>query len=172
MTPRDRQAEPSSATAIDETPAEDLAPGAGDDVLADAGLTAENEAGGRRAPRRQRQGSLAHRLYNGEAGLDVVGRSRLIYKITAGVLLICVVSFIVRGFNYGIEFVGGDSFQMPGTSAELSRVQAAAENAGAQVSSAQIVGGDQILIRTGQLTGAKLDAVQNAVAHAAGVQPG
>jgi preprotein translocase subunit SecF len=171
MTPRDRQAERTSVAAIDETPAEDRAPGAGDDVLADAGLSAESEAGGRRPPRRQRQGSLAHRLYNGEAGLDVVGRSRLIYKITAVVLLICVVSFVVRGFNFGIEFAGGDSFQMPGTSAELSRVQDAAANAGAQVSSAQIVGGNQILIRTGQLTGPKLDAVQNAVAHAAGVRP-
>ena len=32
----------------------------------------------------------AHRLYNGEAGLDVVGRSKLIYKITAVVVLLCL----------------------------------------------------------------------------------
>jgi len=171
MTPRDRRAERGApaSTAIDDTPADDLGSGAGDDVLADAGLSAASRSGDR-AGRRDGRGSLAHRLYNGEAGLNVVGYSRLIYKITAFVLLLCVVSFIFRGFNFGIEFVGGNSFQLPGTSAELSRVQSAAENAGAEVSTAQIVGGDSILLRTGQLSNDELTAVQDAVAKAAGVR--
>jgi preprotein translocase subunit SecF len=137
---------------------------AADAELADAGLA----PGGARRP--ARRASLAHRLYNGEAGLDVVGHSRLIYKITAVVLLVCVVSFVVRGFNFGIEFAGGDSFQLPGTSAELQRVQDAAQNAGAQVSSAQIVGGNSILLRTGQMGNDTLNKVTDAVAKAAGVR--
>jgi len=151
---------------LEPTEAEEVADVAADEDLEDAGLLGHD--GGRGPAKRP---SLAHRLYNGEAGLDVVGKSKLIYRITALVLLICVVSFVFRGFNFGIEFVGGDSFQLPGTSAELSQVQTAAQNAGAEVSTAQIVGGDQILLRTGQLTNDEITAVQDAVAHAAGVRP-
>ena len=51
---------------------------------------ARRAAPGDAVRRPERRVSLAHRLYNGEAGLDVVGHSRLIYKITAVVVLICV----------------------------------------------------------------------------------
>jgi preprotein translocase subunit SecF len=143
----------------------------GDSVLDDAGLPHE-EAGGRRSSRPQRKASLAHRLYNGEAGLDVVGKSKLIYRITAVVVLICLASMIFRGFNFGIEFAGGNSFRVPGTSAELTTVQNAATDAGADVASAQVVGGDSILIRTGQLSNAEERDVVAAVADAAGVDQG
>jgi preprotein translocase subunit SecF len=166
MTPRD--ADEPVLTAGDGA---DEAGTAGDDVLADAGLPAEGEAAGTTAAAPAKRASMAHRLYNGEAGLDVVGRSKLLYKITAVVLIICVASFIFRGFNFGIEFVGGNSFQLPGTSAELQRVQTAAEQAGAQVSTAQIVGGNSILLRTGQLSNTQLTGVQNAIADAAHVRP-
>jgi len=150
--------------------AADEAAGSADDVaLDDAGLPHEEEGGRRRRP--QRKASLAHRLYNGEAGLDVVGKSKLIYRITAVVLLICLASFIFRGFNFGIEFAGGNSFRVPGTSAEISAVQNAAEGAGADVASAQVVGGDSILVRTGQLSAAQETAVVDAVATAAHVAP-
>ena len=95
--------------------------------------------------------SLSHRLYNGEAGLDVVGHSKLIYKITAVVVLVCLLSMIFRGFNFGIDFEGGNSFKVPGTSEQLSEVRAAAEDAGAEVATAQVVGGNTVLLRTGQL---------------------
>jgi preprotein translocase subunit SecF len=159
-------------TDADEAAALDAgdSPGTADDddaSLADAGLPAEGKDGARRPPRRA---SLAHRLYNGEAGLDVVGHSRLIYRITAVVVLICVASMVFRGFNFGIEFAGGNSFRVPGTSAELSEIQTAAEDAGAEVASAQVVGGNSILLRTGSLSNDEENAVVAAVAQAAGVQ--
>jgi preprotein translocase subunit SecF len=164
MTPRDDRREADDVALAGG----DGVTGSGDDDLAYAGLAAQSEAGDAAPPRRR--ASLAHRLYNGEAGLDVVGKSRLIYRITAVVLVVCVLSFIVRGFNFGIEFVGGNSFQLPGTSAQIERVQTAAEDAGATVSSTQIVGGHSILLRTGQLSNVELTKVQNAVADAAGVR--
>jgi preprotein translocase subunit SecF len=145
----------------------DAADAADDEALDDAGLPHEEEGGRRRRP--HRRASLAHRLYNGEAGLDVVGKSTLIYRITAVVILICLASMIFRGFNFGIEFAGGNSFRVPGTSAEISAVQDAATGAGADVASAQVVGGDSILVRTGQLSGTQEREVVDAVAHAAGV---
>ncbi|HVI35238.1 MAG TPA: protein translocase subunit SecF, partial [Gaiellales bacterium] len=154
----------------DLTAVRDDAAGAVDDAALDeAGLPHEEEGGRSRRPKRR--ASLAHRLYNGEAGLDVVGNSRLIYRITAVVVLICIASMVFRGFNFGIEFAGGNSFRVPGTSAELTAVQTAAENAGAAVSSAQVVGGNEILLRTGQLSNNQETAVIDAVANAAGVRP-
>ncbi|MDQ1660584.1 MAG: preprotein translocase subunit SecF [Blastococcus sp.] len=148
-----------------DTPVED------EGALADAGLPssgAQPEETGTVSPA-DRKVALTHRLYNGEAGLDVVGRSALIYKITAVVMLLCLASMIFRGFNFGIDFEGGNAFKVPGHSQQLSAVRTAAEGAGATVASAQVVGGNTILLRTGQLTQQATFNVKDAVAHAAGV---
>ncbi|SFF29731.1 protein translocase subunit SecF [Blastococcus tunisiensis] len=146
----------------------DATESADEQSLQDAGL-AEGGRGARREGRRF--AGLGHRLYNGEAGLDVVGNSRLIYRITAVVLLLCVLSMVVRGFNFGIDFAGGSSFRLPGGEQQLEQVRDAAEEAGAEVSTAQIVGGDTVLLRTGTLDNDTERAVVAAVAEAAGVQP-
>ncbi|SNS62097.1 protein translocase subunit secF [Geodermatophilus saharensis] len=146
---------------------EDAAAAADDEALADAGLPAEGEAT-RRPPHRA---SLAHRLYNGEAGLDVVGRSRLIYKVTAVLVLVCIASMLFRGFNFGIDFAGGNSFRLPGGTEQLADVREAATDAGADVASAQVVGGNTILLRTGALDNDGERAVVDAVADAAGIAP-
>ncbi len=144
---------------------EEAAASMGDDTLAGAGLAPEGGAG---QPARRR-GSLAHRLYNGEAGLDVVGRSRLIYKITAVILLLSLAAMLFRGFNFGIDFAGGNSFRLPGDESSLSEIREAAEGAGAEVASAQIVGGDTVLLRTGALESDAEREVVEAIAGAAGV---
>ena len=137
----------------------------GDDDLAEAGLPSEGGGDRTRMPR----ASLAHRLYNGEAGLDVVGNSRLIYKITAVVLLLSLAAIVFRGFNFGIDFEGGNSFRLPGSEQQLEEVRTAAEDAGAEVATAQIVGGDTVLLRTEALTGDAERSVVTAIADAAGV---
>ncbi|TQN43309.1 protein translocase subunit secF [Blastococcus colisei] len=137
--------------------------------LADAGLAQEG-APAPAAPRGGRFSGLGHRLYNGEAGLDVVGSSRLIYRITAVVVLLCLLSMVFRGFNFGIDFEGGNSFRLPGTEQQLEEVRTAAEDAGAEVSTAQIVGGNTILLRTGTLDNDAERTVVEAIAAAAGVE--
>jgi preprotein translocase subunit SecF len=137
----------------------------GDQALADAGLPVEGEPT-RRAPSRA---SLAHRLYNGEAGLDVIGKRRLWFKVTGVVVLLCVLLMVVRGFNFGIEFAGGNSLRVPASTEQLADIRQAAEDAGAQVSSAQVVGGNSVLLRTEALDPAAEEAVVTAVAQAAGV---
>lgn len=139
----------------------------GDDALADAGLAAAGD-GRRRAPAR---GSLAHRLYNGEVGLDVVARRRFWFRVTAVVVLLCALTMVFRGFNFGIEFAGGNSLRVPAGTEQLAEVRQAAEDAGAEVSTAQVVGGDSILLRTAALDNEAEDAVVAAVAEAAGVDP-
>jgi preprotein translocase subunit SecF len=148
----------------------DAAAAADEEALQDAGLPREG-SGQRVVPGSDRRVSLAHRLYNGEAGLDVVGKSRLIYKVTAVVLLLCIASMVFRGFNFGIDFAGGNSFRLPGTSEQLAEVREAAEETGAEVASAQIVGGNTILLRTESLDNDEERAVVDAVADAAGIEP-
>ncbi len=145
--------------------ADEAAASMGDDDLADAGLPRAGVAQRDGEPR----ASLAHRLYNGEAGLDVVGRSRLVYKITAVILLLSVAAMVFRGFNFGIDFAGGNSFRLPGSESSLADVREAAEDAGAEVATAQIVGGDTVLLRTGALEPDLERTVVAAVADAAGV---
>jgi preprotein translocase subunit SecF len=164
-TDADEQRDASSA-------ADDAAAAADDAALADAGLPVEGADGDTTpaARRPARRASLAHRLYNGEAGLDVVGRSRLIYRITAVVVLVCIASMVFRGFNLGIDFAGGNSFRLPGSTEQLTEVREAAEDAGADVASAQVVGGNSILLRTGSLDNDGERSVVAAVADAAGIE--
>jgi preprotein translocase SecF subunit len=172
VTPRERTGTtPPAGTDADETQdaaavERDAADANDDAALAGAGLPQEGLSSGTGRP-----GSLAHRLYNGESGLDVVGRSRLIYQVTAVVVLLCLASMVFRGFNFGIDFAGGNSFRLPGDDAVLEQVRDAAEGAGAEVASAQIVGGDTVLLRTSDLDNDTEREVVDAVAAAAGVQP-
>jgi preprotein translocase subunit SecF len=179
MTPRDRsdvtdEADVPLGTDADETvddgavltdAADDST---GDQALADAGLSAEGASAAQVARRAPARASLAHRLYNGEAGLDVVNKRRFWFKVTAGLMLLCVLAMVVRGFNFGIEFAGGNSLRVPADSSQLAEVREAAEGAGAEVSSAQVVGGNSVLLRTEALDPDTEEAVVAAVADAAG----
>ncbi|MGY1804007.1 protein translocase subunit SecF [Blastococcus sp. SYSU D00922] len=157
-----------SRTPDDDRREDELAEQPADEqALADAGLP--QEVGDSSVRVRTRAG-LGHRLYNGEAGLDVVGRSGLIYRVTAVVVALCLLSMVFRGFNFGIDFEGGNSFRLPGTEQQLEEVRTAAEDAGAEVATAQVVGGDTLLLRTGTLDNDTERDVVDAIAGAAGVE--
>jgi preprotein translocase subunit SecF len=57
-------------------------------------------------------------LYLGTGGFNIVGKRKIWYAATAVILLVCLGSFIFRGFTPSIEFVGGTKIQMPATSVE------------------------------------------------------
>jgi preprotein translocase subunit SecF len=159
-------AEDADEGVVDATIRHDAAASADDTALAEAGLPAEGEP----APPPART-SLAHRLYNGEAGLDVVGRRKFWYRVTAVVVLLCLAAMVFRGFNFGIDFAGGNSIRVPASNSELEGIRTAAEDAGAEVASAQVVGGDSVLLRTSAMDNDTEAAVVAAVADAAGVPP-
>jgi preprotein translocase subunit SecF len=53
------------------------------------------------------------RLYSGTGAFEVIGRRRLWYTISAVIVGIAVLSILVRGFTFGIDFKGGTTMSMP-----------------------------------------------------------
>jgi preprotein translocase subunit SecF len=75
--------------------------------------------------------STLGRLYRGETRIDFIGKRNLWFAISGVVLLACVGSLVIRGFDYGIEFEGGVAIQSPvppdGPAADLSNAEVIAE---------------------------------------------
>jgi preprotein translocase subunit SecF len=110
------------------------------------------------------------RLYRGETTFDFIGSRRRWYLASGILLLICVVSFGVRGFNFGIEFKGGVQFQFSApanvTPDEVTKV---VQDAGATVGAApQVVGSGgtrQIVVKTGELSVAEQGKVRQTLVN-------
>jgi len=121
--------------------------------------------------------SFVNRLYRGETRVDFIG-SRFRWYAASGVLiLICVLSFVFRGFNYGVEFKGGSAFQIPasGTSITASDANTAFIDAGVTPGEApQVVGSGssrQIVVNTVALVPAEQARVVVSVGNSLGVDP-
>ncbi|MDG9675359.1 protein translocase subunit SecF [Micromonospora sp. DH14] len=124
------------------------------------------------------ENGLASRLYNGEAGLNIVGRRKLWFGAAGVLILIAILSFSIRGFSLGIEFAGGNSFQVPASVGTLDDAERevnaalAAENTGVTVATTQKVGGpggDSYELRTPQLTAEQATAVKAQIAEDLGI---
>jgi preprotein translocase subunit SecF len=117
---------------------------------------------------------LATRLYRGDAGLNVVGKRRMWFTIAAVALLIAILSISIQRFHLGVEFAGGNEFQVPASVGTLTAAEEAFEAAGAAVVSAQELGGiagaeDQYVIRTEEMTSQRTTAVKGDVAESLGL---
>ncbi len=130
------------------------------EVPADAGPT-----------RRAARNSRLDRLYEGNGGLDIVGNSRRWYAVFGVIVLICLLSMILRGFNFSIDFEGGTSVQFPARGAagvaQTSQVEQTFDRAvGHPAESVQTAGtGDSatILIKSDRLTQAEQIALDQAL---------
>jgi preprotein translocase subunit SecF len=109
------------------------------------------------------------RLYRGETNIDFIGSRKRWYLASLVLILICVASLGFRGFNFGIEFAGGNQFLVPrvaGTTLEDAR--SAVEGTGVEVSTAQQAGSGgqaRYVIKTGELTADQQEEVRNALAR-------
>ncbi|MEN3310577.1 MAG: preprotein translocase subunit SecF [Micromonosporaceae bacterium] len=134
----------------------------------------------RTGTRTRSRGSFLHRLYRGETDIDFIGPRKRWYFASGVIIVICLASIVFRGFNFGIEFAGGNQYLVPvkaGTS--LTAVRQSVEAQGVVVSSAQTAGTGgtrQYVIRTEKPTNNQQDAAQiskviPAIASAAHVKP-
>ncbi|GAB3579006.1 protein translocase subunit SecF [Amycolatopsis endophytica] len=107
--------------------------------------TTTETSGATPAAKPAKKEGVFHRLYVGTGAFDIVGKRKRWYLFFAVLVLVCIASIGIKGFNLGIEFEGGTQIQMParGVSGEITAdavKDAFADALGEQPDSAQTVG--------------------------------
>jgi preprotein translocase subunit SecF len=116
-----------------------------------------------------RLGTLGHRLYAGEVSYDFIGRRKIWYAAALSLIAISFLALLLRGgFNLGIEFRGGASFQFPANGHSVAEARDAAKAGGAQDAIVTTVGKD-IRVQTEPLTEPQVAQVSQALASRIGV---
>jgi preprotein translocase subunit SecF len=114
--------------------------------------------------------SLASRLYHGETSFDIVGRRRLWFTISGVLVLVSLISLIVPGLNFGIDFKGGAVFRVqperPVTEAQVRRA------VGPAVEVVQVTEGEpvQVIVQTEELGQPEVARIRTGLAELAGVE--
>jgi preprotein translocase subunit SecF len=114
--------------------------------------------------------SLASRMYHGETSFDFVGRRRLWFTISGLLVLISLVSLVVPGLNFGIDFKGGAVFRVqPTTTVTEAQVRAAV---GPVAEVVQVTENNpvQVIVQTEELPPAEVTRIRAELAKLAGVQ--
>jgi preprotein translocase subunit SecF len=69
--------------------------------------------------------SFFTRLYTGSGAFDVVGRRKVWFTVSGVIVAIAIVSIILRGFSFGIDFKGGTTVSFPRGNASVAQVDEA-----------------------------------------------
>jgi preprotein translocase subunit SecF len=88
-------------------------------------------------PRRE---NVFVRIYRGETSYDFVGHRRRWFTISAVIILAGIISLSTKGLNFGIDFKGGTSWEVPANGASVASVQTAVQNAGLSGATVEILG--------------------------------
>ena len=83
---------------------------------------ADSKPGSKSGLKTERAAAVPHhsffsRLYTGTGAFEVVGRRRLWYGISGAIVAVAILSIILRGFTFGIDFKGGTTVSMPAAGA-------------------------------------------------------
>ena len=63
------------------------------------------------------------RLYTGTGAFEVIGKRRMWYAISGAMVAIAIVSILVRGFTFGIDFAGGTKVSFPRGETNVAQVE-------------------------------------------------
>jgi preprotein translocase subunit SecF len=111
--------------------------------------------------------SFLSRLYTGTGAFEVIGRRKLWYGISGLIVAIAIVSILLRGFTFGIDFKGGTTVSMPRGDATVSQVEEVFRKAlGHDPESVVIVGSGSsatVQIRSEALPNDKTEKLRNAL---------
>lgn len=114
-------------------------------------------------------------LYTGRRSFDFVGRSRTWYKVSAVIMVIAALGFVVRPLNFSLEFTGGSEFRVATQQApddyESRATQAVREVTGPTASAnVSTIGGDIVRVQTEELEAAEIRDVTGELAESFDVQ--
>jgi len=117
------------------------------------------------------------RLYQGLTTIDFVGRRKVWFSVSIAIIVIGLCSLGIRGFNLGIDFKGGSSWEVQATHSSVSAMTTAVTNAGLNQPVVEKLGSStyQVSANINNLSQgaqvAETTKVVNAMATAAGVSP-
>ncbi|MEB3071243.1 protein translocase subunit SecF [[Mycobacterium] vasticus] len=89
----------------------------------------ESSAASAQKPRRPKAPAPApkhgflSRLYTGTGAFEVIGKRRMWYAISGAMVAIAIISILVRGFTFGIDFAGGTKVSFPRGETNVSQVE-------------------------------------------------
>ncbi|TCN58108.1 preprotein translocase subunit SecF [Rhodococcus sp. SMB37] len=114
-----------------------------------------------------RKGRLSG-LYTGTGAFEIIGQRKRYYMLTGAIVAVALLSMLLRGFTWGIDFEGGTRIQMPVVAeATATDVETVFEDAvGFEPESVQTVGagaGATFQIRSEALDLGQVEAVQTAL---------
>jgi preprotein translocase subunit SecF len=111
--------------------------------------------------------SFISRLYTGTGAFEVIGRRRLWYGISGAIVAVALVSIVLRGFTFGIDFKGGTTVSMPRGNAQTAQVsEVFTKTIGKDAESVVIVGNGAsatVQIRSETLTNDQTTKLRNAL---------
>ncbi len=116
--------------------------------------------------------SIWQKLYHGETSIDFVGRRRLWFLLSLGVIALGMVSLAVRQLNFGIEFTGGSAWEVEAPGVSVSRARDELSALGLADAKIQILGGDTLRVQADLDEERDRNAVSAALAELAGVPVG
>ena len=112
-------------------------------------------------------------LYSGKRSIDVVGRQRLWYAISGGIIVLALIGIFGRGLNFGLEFRGGSEFRVPGVTHAQDFEQTGRSALSSAAGSADVVvtklGTSTVRVQTEKLSAAETEAGKAKLAKAFGV---
>jgi preprotein translocase subunit SecF len=114
--------------------------------------------------------SLASRLYHGETSYDIVGRRRLWFTVSGALIAISLISLVVPGLNFGIDFKGGAVFRVQPTKAVTEAQVRDAVGSAAEVVQISETDPVQVIVQTVELPPAEVARIRTELAQVAGVE--
>jgi preprotein translocase subunit SecF len=117
-----------------------------------------------------------HRVPN----VNLIGRRRLWFTLSGILILLSLGGLVLRGLNFSIAFTGGSLLQFENRSgASVAQYQQVMAGVGLPDAQIEILGGNQVSVRTESLAqaaaseaaGASAEAVRTALAERAGITP-
>jgi preprotein translocase subunit SecF len=104
------------------------------------------------------------RLYRGQLDADFITPRKRWYVISAVVVLVCLGSLLFRGFQLGIDFKGGASFEFPQRGQTVAEARQVVQAAGAKVETAQeLASTGRVRVQTPPLDEVEIKRVTDAI---------